>query len=226
MVLRNVAERMPARPERLHSAHSISKIALHAFMDLTADELARIAELTIGHYNRHAEAYWQGTRDHDVRQNIAALLPNIEARAPFAILDLGCGPGRDLVAFTALGHVAVGVEGAATLAAMARANSGCEVWQQDLLALDLPKQRFDGVFANAVLFHVPSQELSRVLRQLHETLKPGGVLFSSNPHGRNEEGWHGERYGAYHDLQTWRRYLVGDIPCQLRKPRSKVASDS
>ena len=137
----------------------------------------------------HAEAFWQGTRDHDVSQNIAALLQHIEARAPFTILDLGCGPGRDLVAFAGLGHVAVGVEGAANLAAMARANSGCEVWQQDLLALDLPQERFDGVFANAVLFHVPSQELPRVLRQLHETLKPGGVLFSSNPRGRNEEGW-------------------------------------
>jgi SAM-dependent methyltransferase len=129
-------------------------------------------------------------------------------RAPAAILDLGCGPGRDLVTFTKLGHVAVGVEGAANLAAMARANSGCEVWQQDLLALDLPEQRFDGIFANAVLFHVPSQELPRVLRQLRATLKPRGVLFSSNPHGRNQEGWQGERYGVYHDLETWRRYLV------------------
>jgi hypothetical protein len=45
------------------------------------------------------------------------------------------------------------------------------------------------VFANAVLFHVPSQELPRVLRELHASLKPGGVLFSSNPHGHNEEGW-------------------------------------
>jgi SAM-dependent methyltransferase len=177
-------------------------------MNLTADELARIVELTTGHYNRHAEAFWQSTRHHDVSQNIAALLRNIEARAPFAILDLGCGPGRDLITFTGLGHVAIGVEGAANLAAMARANSGCEVWQQDLLALDLPQQRFDGVFANAVLFHVPSQELPRVLRQLHATLKADGVLFSSNPRGRNEEGWAGERYGAYHDLQTWRRYLI------------------
>jgi len=177
-------------------------------MNLTADELARIAELTTGHYNRHAEAFRRGTWDHDVSQNLAALLQHIEARAPFAILDLGCGPGRDLIAFARLGHVAVGVEGAAKLAAMARANSGCEVWQQDLLALDLPQQHFDGVFANAVLFHVPSQELPRVLCQLHATLKPGGVLFSSNPRGRNEEGWQGERYGAYHDLETWRRYLV------------------
>ena len=176
-------------------------------MKLTTQELARVAELTIGHYNQRAEAYWQGTRDHDVSQNIAALLQHIEASAPFAILDLGCGPGRDLMAFAKLGHIAVGLEGAARLAAMARTTSGCQVWQQDLLALDLPQQHFDGVFANAVLFHVPSQELPRVLRQLHATLKPGGVLFSSNPHGRNEEDWSGERYGAYHDLETWQRYL-------------------
>ena len=174
---------------------------------MNTQELARVTELTIGHYNRRAEAYWQGTHDHDVSQNIAALLQHIEASAPFAILDLGCGPGRDLVAFAKLGHIAVGLEGAARLAAMARTTSGCEVWQQDLLALDLPQQHFDGVFANAVLFHVPSQELPRVLRQLHATLKAGGVLFSSNPHGLNEEGWSGERYGAYYDLETWQRYL-------------------
>lgn len=176
-------------------------------MKLTAQELATVAERTLGHYDRSAEAFWRGTREHDVSQNIAALVQHIEATAPLAILDLGCGPGRDLMAFTRLGHVAIGLEGAATLAAMARANSGCEVWQQNLLALELPQQRFDGVFANAVLFHVPRQELPRVLRQLHATLKPGGVLFSSNPRGRDEEGWSGERYGAYHDLETWRRFL-------------------
>jgi SAM-dependent methyltransferase len=63
------------------------------------------------------------------------------------------------------------------------------------------------VFANAALFHVPCQELPRVLRQLHATLKPGGVLFSSNPRGGNEEGWSGGRYGAYHDLEAWRRRM-------------------
>jgi hypothetical protein len=43
--------------------------------------------------------------------------------------------------------------------------------------------------------------------ELHATLKPGGVLFSSNPHGHNEEGWQHGRYEAYHDLETWRRYM-------------------
>jgi hypothetical protein len=39
-------------------------------------------------------------------------------------------------------------------------------------------------------------------------LKPGGVLFSSNPRGRGEEGWNGGRYGAFHDLHAWRQYLT------------------
>ena len=90
---------------------------------------------------------------------------------------------------------------------MARAHSGCEVWQQDFLKLDLPEKYFDGIFANAALFHVPCQELPRVLRELHAALKPGGVLFSSNPRGENEEGWNSGRYGAYHDLEAWRRYM-------------------
>lgn len=177
-------------------------------MKLSADDLAQIAALTLEHYNQCAEDFRAGTRDHDVSQNIAALLRHIEAEPPFTLLDFGCGPGRDLKVFTGLGHVAVGLDGCPRFAEMARTDSGCEVWQQDFLKLDLPAGRFDGVFANAALFHVPSQELPRVLRQLHATLKPGGVLFSSNPRGDNQEGWNAERYGAYHDLPSWRRYLT------------------
>ena len=53
----------------------------------------------------------------------------------------------------------MGLEGAARLAEMARAYSGCEVLQQNFLELNLPPGHFDGVFANAVLFHVPSLAL-------------------------------------------------------------------
>ena len=102
-----------------------------------------------------------------------------------------------------LGHRAIGLEGSPQLAAMARTSSGCRVLEQNFLELNLPSSHFDGVFANAVLFHVPSQELPRVLRELHTTLKPGGVLFSSNPRGAGQEGWNGERYGAFYDWPTW-----------------------
>lgn len=174
---------------------------------MSSEELKHITKLTLSHYESSAEAFWQGTKDHDVSQNIAALLQYITVAAPFELLDFGCGPGRDLKAFKTLGHNPIGLEGAAALAAMARANSGCEVWEQNFLALDLPKEKFDGIFANAVLFHVPSAALPSVLMQLFETLKPGGVLFCSNPRGEGQEGWQGERYGAYHDLEAWRHYM-------------------
>jgi len=169
---------------------------------------AEISARTVGHYEARAEPYRLGTRDHDVQQNISALLDAIEGPAPFDILDLGCGPGRDLKTFTALGHRAIGLDGAARFVAMARAETGCEVWQQDLFALTLPDLYFDGIFANAVLFHVPSSALPEVLTRLHASLKPRGVLFTSNPRGRNDEGWFGERFGHYCDWPRWREYVT------------------
>jgi SAM-dependent methyltransferase len=163
--------------------------------------------VTLAHYAQRAQAFWEGTRGHDVSQNIAALLRHITAPPPLELLDLGCGPCRDLKTFHEMGHHAIGLDGVAAFVAMARDFSGCEVWQQNLLALDLPAARFDGIFANAVLFHVPSAQLPRVLQELRASLRPEGVLFSSNPRGHGEEGWSGERYGVYHDLAGWRRYM-------------------
>ncbi len=175
---------------------------------LSAKELAEVVSATLAVYESSAEDFWRGTRDHDVSQNVAALLQHILVSPPFTILDFGCGPGRDLEVFKELGHVAVGLDGAAQFVNMARQHTGCEVLQQDFLALELPARRFDGVFANASLFHVPSQELLRVLQELCAALKPGGVLFTSNPRGNNDEGWQSGRYGAFHDLESWREYVT------------------
>ena len=177
-------------------------------MNLNAQDLENVAGLTLAHYDKRAGDFWEGTRGHDVSQNIATLLQYMEGPPPFTILDFGCGPGRDLKAFEALGHVAIGLEGSARFTGMAK-EQGLKVWEQNFLNLDLPEGRFDGVFANASLFHVPSQELPRILLELHATLKPRGVLFSSNPRGHNEEGWNNGRYGAYHDLEAWRGFLLG-----------------
>jgi len=177
-------------------------------MSSDKEDLAAITAGTLAHYEARADQFREGTRDHDVSQNVDALLRYIRATPPFSILDLGCGPGRDLATFRAMGHEPIGLEGTPAFAAMARAHSGCEVWEQDFLSLSLPAARFDGIFANASLFHVPRSELPRVLRELRTALKPGGVLFSSNPRGDNEEGWNRGRYGAYHDLEAWRGFMT------------------
>ena len=163
---------------------------------------------TLAHYESQAERFWQGTRDHDVTQNVSALLDAIEASPPLSILDFGCGPGRDLVHFGTLGHRVVGLDGCRAFCEMARDRSGCEVLEQDFLALALPPAHWDGIFANASLFHVPKAHLPRVLGELRESLKPRGVLFASNPRGHNEEGWDGERYGVYWDLEEWRLQVL------------------
>ena len=175
---------------------------------LTAAELEALTARTLGHYDRAAEAFEEGTRSHDVSQNYAALLSAIEDPPPFTLLDLGCGPGRDLAYFKSLGHEAIGLDGAVHFVEMARATTGCEVLHQNFLSLALPAGRFHGVFANASLFHVPTQELPRVLRELRESLRPRGVLFCSNPRGDDTEGFNGQRYGAFHTLEAWRAHVT------------------
>lgn len=177
--------------------------------------LRQIARVTKAHYAQDPRGFWEATRDHDVSQNTTAFLRHLQGAAPttagaaaaFDILDLGCGPGRDLSTFRELGHRAVGLDGTAAFVAMAQAHSGCEVWQQDLLALRLPPAGFDGIFANAVLFHVPTSELPRVLGDLHRALRPHGVLFVSNPRGDDHEGWQHDRYGVWHSLEGWRHFM-------------------
>jgi SAM-dependent methyltransferase len=175
---------------------------------LTAAELDALTMRTLAHYDEDAEAFRQGTRTHDVSQNYRALLDAIEETPPFTLLDFGCGPGRDLAYFRSLGHEAVGLEGSARFVDMARAATGCEVLHQNFLSLTLPTGRFHGIFANASMFHVPTQELPRVLRELGRSLRPRGVLFCSNPRGQDTEGFSGDRYGAFHTLETWRRYVT------------------
>jgi SAM-dependent methyltransferase len=175
---------------------------------LSAAELEALCARTLAHYDATAESFREGTWDHDVSQNYAALLSAIEVPPPFTLLDFGCGPGRDLAYFRSLGHEAIGLDGSANLVEMAREATGCEVLHQNFLDLDLPSERFHGVFANASLFHVPTQELPRVLGDLRRALSPSGVLFSSNPRGRDTEGFSGSRYGAFHTLETWRAHVT------------------
>ncbi|WP_372655144.1 class I SAM-dependent methyltransferase [Halobacteriovorax sp.] len=171
-----------------------------------SDDLKLITETTLGHYNGRAEAFWNGTKDHDVSQNIDALLSSIQGIAPFKILDFGCGPGRDTLELKERGHLPTGLDGCENFTKMARDHSGCEVLHQNFLELNLKENYFDGIFANASLFHIPKSEFQRVLKDLVNSLKSGGVLFSSNPRG-SAEGWNGERWAYYMELEEYEEHL-------------------
>jgi len=178
----------------------------------TQEKLDEIERVTLSHYNSRAESFWQGTRDHDVSQNVDAFLAAIgNARSKsteamsnrlsaFDVLDFGCGPGRDLLTFKDKGHKPTGLDGSKEFCEMAHEYSKCPVLHQQFLNIDLPLSSYDGIYANASMFHVPSQELHSVLSKCNQALKPGGILFTSNPRGSGE-GWQGERYGNYMEYE-------------------------
>jgi 2-polyprenyl-3-methyl-5-hydroxy-6-metoxy-1,4-benzoquinol methylase len=169
--------------------------------------LNRIESETLDHYEKNALSFWQGTYDHDVSQNIESFIAALPALKPLNILDFGCGPGRDLITFKSMGHNPIGLDGSKSFCVMANKNSGCKTLNQQFLHLNLKNYQFDGIFANASLFHIPSQELVSVLKLLRQSLRSNGILFASNPRG-NQEGWSGQRYGHYMQLENFEFYLA------------------
>lgn len=174
--------------------------------DNRSAELEEIERITLAHYESRAESFWQGTKDHDVSQNIEAFLSALPENQVLDILDFGCGPGRDLHTFKLLGHNPVGLDGSQSFCDMARKHSSCKILHQPFLNLQLEGNSFDGIFSNASLFHVPSSELPRVLNEFHQALRPNGILFTSNPRG-NAEGWNGQCYGHYMELESSKEFL-------------------
>ena len=108
---------------------------------LTDEQLVAITNKTLDEYQQDAAQFWEGTRNHDVTQNISAFLRNIRSEPPFKLLDFGCGPGRDLLTLAELGHHPVGLDGCEVFVDMAKKQTGCEVWHQDFLNL-LPVSTF------------------------------------------------------------------------------------
>jgi hypothetical protein len=104
-------------PPKLFGRSRVSRLALPLSGKYRMHDFHAVSIPTLKHYASRAEEFWQGTKDHDVTQNREALLRNLHAsfqgadadqRCSFDILDLGCGPGRDIKAFTELGHRVTG----------------------------------------------------------------------------------------------------------------------
>lgn len=175
-------------------------------MQFSAQAL-EIAAVTLRDYDRVAAEYWTWTKDQYLATDYDWFLSFLGGPGPFDLLDLGCGPGRDLFQLRQRGHRAVGLDGSLAMVRLARRYTGCPVLHQNFLSLRLRPGRFDGIFASASLFHVPPDALTEVLSQLRTTLRAAGILYTLNPRGRGQSGWAGDRYCTYHSLTAWRRML-------------------
>ncbi len=107
-----------------------------------------------------------------------------------AVLEIGCGSGRDAAVLKALGYDVTAVDASAGMCATAVA---CHPELSDRILCEampfadgspLLSRTFDAVVCVATLMHVPDQELFEVAYQIRQILRPDGIVFLTVSSGR------------------------------------------
>lgn len=141
------------------------------------------------YYERNTQEFIENTLELDMSSLYATFEKYLRPDA--RILDLGCGPGRDLKYFNSK-YQAIGLEPSPSLASFAKEYSGAQVIQSNIQGFE-SEDRFDGIWACASLLHVPSKELGNVFRKINHLLNEDGVIFTSFKYG-DFEGMRSNRY--------------------------------
>ncbi len=117
------------------------------------------------------------------------------------VIDVGCGPGRDLLTLANRGFWAVGVDRSAGMLHQAMDRGVKLLVQADARALPFANGTLDGVWACASLLHLPKIELPAALAEIHRTLGHGHVgLILKQGEGESwrEDGKGQNRFFAYY----------------------------
>jgi len=162
---------------------------------------------TIHHYDENARAFLDGTRDVDMTPLYERFLPRVPAGG--AILDAGCGSGRDTLAFRERGYRVTAFDASPELARLAEAHTGQTVHVLRFEDLEW-EEAFDGIWACASLLHVPRGQLADAFRRLARALKPGGVLYASFKYGTGDH-FRGGRHFTDLDEEELSR-IIARIP--------------
>lgn len=125
---------------------------------------------TVAFYAREAANY-AASGAGGIGADLDAFLARLKPGA--AILELGCGSGRDAEYMAARGFAVEPTDGVAEMAAQAAARLGRPVATLRFDELEAV-ERYDGVVAAYSLLHVPRDGLADVLTRIWRALKPGG----------------------------------------------------
>jgi SAM-dependent methyltransferase len=150
-----------------------------------------MTDSTLAYYAAHAPDFARETFDVDMRALYAPFLARVPAGG--AILDAGCGAGRDARAFAQAGYRVTAFDASPALVAQARALTGLVIECQHFETFTA-QTAFDGIWACASLLHVSQAELRAVLARLVGALVPGGVFYASFKYGQGEREHGGRRF--------------------------------
>jgi len=164
---------------------------------------------TLAFYAREAAAYaarprFAAGRSRSASESARRMEAFLAALPPGGdVLELGCGAGDDTLAMRARGFNVRPTDGAPEMAAEAARRLGHTV--DVLLFQDLTDvARYDGVWANACLLHVPRAAFDDVLGRIHRALRPAGALYCSFKAGDKDGLDTLGRYYNYPD-EAWLR---------------------
>jgi len=112
------------------------------------------------------------------------------------MLEIGAGGGRDARDLIDMGYEYVGTDISQGLLKEAQKNNpGATFLLQSVYELDFPDNSFDGVWACAVLLHMPKDRIDNALQSMHRVMKVGGTLFISLKKGDGEKLVEGDHVG-------------------------------
>ncbi|NLJ52402.1 MAG: class I SAM-dependent methyltransferase [Alcaligenaceae bacterium] len=145
---------------------------------------------TIAYYNEHAEDFAASTFSVDMESLYQPFLENLSPTA--RILDLGCGSGRDSLAFKNKGYQVDAMDYSEALVKKATELTGIPVRQQSFYELE-DVEIYDGIWACASLLHCERERLPEVIGRMLRSLKPSGVIYMSFKYGDSDR----EKDGRY-----------------------------
>lgn len=154
---------------------------------------------TIDYYNQYADEFTQATLNVDMESLYQPFLAELPKHA--YILDVGCGAGRDILAFKNKGHKVEAIDYSAELVERAISLTGSQVKLQSFYEID-EHEVYDGVWACASLLHCERDRLAEVIRQLITALKPNGVLYMSFKYGNIDREKDGRNFTDLNEEQA------------------------
>ena len=154
---------------------------------------------TSNYYNQHAQAFFENTYQVEMESLYTPFLRYLPEQA--SILDLGCGSGRDTLAFKKKGYQVEAIDYSAELVEKARQLTGIEVRQQSFYDL-AENNKYDGIWACASLLHCERDRLTEVLGLIFKALKLNGVCYMSFKYGNTDREIEGRSFTDLNEQQA------------------------
>ncbi|MCO8058011.1 class I SAM-dependent methyltransferase [Acinetobacter towneri] len=146
---------------------------------------------TIDYYNKHAEEFTTSTFEVDMKSLYQPFLAELPEGA--RILDVGCGSGRDTLAFKNKGYQLDAIDYSEELVKKATRLTGIPIKLKSFYEVD-DYEAYDGIWACASLLHCERSRLAEVLEKMVQALKPNGVIYISFKYGDSDRDKDGRKF--------------------------------